>query len=291
MPSSTLDFRSMIALRIILTAFLLASSRTHAVGFMDNIVMIQAGDLIDNSIGITFGLSTLTAAGFGQCVSDVAGFTSGGIVDAGVSKLNLPQHGLSQAQLGLRSARIYHTAGGCVGVVMGCLLGMCSLFFMDTDKADRVKKAKELDSIFRSIMVDGHKLVRAERCTLWMYDKPNGELWSRVATGTKKGDILRIPSNTGVAGAVVTEGQSINIPEAYKDDRFNPKVDKETGYKTRSILAFPIRSDDGEVIGCIQMINKQNEDLTDGVFDSHDEKMLTMLSSHVNSFKKIVEGK
>ena len=96
---------------------------------------------------------------------------------------------------------------------------------------------------------------------------------------------------TGVAGAVVTEGQSINIPDAYKDDRFNPKVDKETGYKTRSILAFPIRSDDGEVIGCIQMINKQNEDLTDGVFDSHDEKMLTMLSSHVNSFKKIVEGK
>ena len=30
--------------------------------------------------------------------------------------------------------------------------------------------------------------------------------------------------------------------------------------KTRSILAFPIRSDDGEVIGCIQMINKQNEE-------------------------------
>ena len=44
-------------------------------GFMDNLVMIQAGEAIDMSIEVTFGLSTMTAAGFGQCVSDVAGFT------------------------------------------------------------------------------------------------------------------------------------------------------------------------------------------------------------------------
>ena len=97
---------------------------------MDNLVMIQAGDLIDNSIGVTFGLSTLTAAGFGQCFSDVAGNLSGGTVDAAVSKLNIPRHGLGQAQLGLKSARVAHTLGGCVGVVLGCLLGMTSLLFM-----------------------------------------------------------------------------------------------------------------------------------------------------------------
>jgi Transmembrane protein 65 len=128
---------------------------------MDNIVMIQAGEAIDMSLGVAFGLSTLTAAGFGQCVSDVAGFTCGGIVDAGVSKLNLPHHNLSPAQLDLKVTRTWHTFGGCVGVVMGCLLGMTCLLFMDTDRADRAKKAKELQSIFESILVDGKTLINA----------------------------------------------------------------------------------------------------------------------------------
>lgn len=123
--------------------------------------MIQAGEAIDMSIGVAFGLSTLTAAGFGQCVSDVAGFTCGGIVDATVGKMNLPQHNLTPAQLDLKSSRFWHTLGGCVGVVTGCLLGMTSLFFMDTDRADRAKKAKELQSIFESVLVEGHTLINA----------------------------------------------------------------------------------------------------------------------------------
>ena len=123
--------------------------------------MIQAGEAIDMSIGVAFGLSTLTAAGFGQCVSDVAGFTCGGIVDATVAKMRLPVHGLTPAQLDLKSARMWHTFGGCVGVVTGCLLGMSCLLFMDTDRAERAKKAKELQSIFESILAEGHTLVGA----------------------------------------------------------------------------------------------------------------------------------
>lgn len=130
-------------------------------GFMDNIVMIQAGEAIDMSIGVSFGLSTLTAAGFGQCVSDVAGFTCGGLVDAAVAKMNLPQHNLTPAQLDLKSSRAWHTLGGCVGVVTGCLLGMSCLLFKDTDRAERAKKAKELQSIFESILDEGHNLINA----------------------------------------------------------------------------------------------------------------------------------
>lgn len=123
--------------------------------------MIQAGEAIDMSLGVAFGLSTMTAAGFGQCFSDVAGITCGGIVDAGVAKMNLPQHNLSPAQLDLKVTRTWHTMGGCVGVVTGCLLGMSCLLFMDTDKADRAKKAKELHSIFENVLEEGHKLIHA----------------------------------------------------------------------------------------------------------------------------------
>jgi hypothetical protein len=113
------------------------------------------------NIGVSFGLSTLTAAGFGQCVSDVAGFTCGGIVDATVAKLKLPHHNLSPAQLDLKRSRIAYTMGGCVGVVVGCLLGMSCLFFMDTDRADRAKKAKKIQSIFETVIVEGHQLIDA----------------------------------------------------------------------------------------------------------------------------------
>ena len=130
-------------------------------GFMDNLVMIQAGEAIDMSIGVSFGLSTMTAAGFGQCFSDVAGFTCGGVVDAAVAKMHLPHHNLSLQQLDLKSSRAWHTFGGCVGVVTGCLLGMSCLLFMDTDKADRAKKAKELQSIFESVLAEGHTLINA----------------------------------------------------------------------------------------------------------------------------------
>ena len=111
---------------------------------MDNLVMIQAGEAIDMSLGVAFSLSTMTAAGFGQCFSDVAGITCGGLVDATVARMNLPSHKLSPAQMNLKRSRIYTTIGGCVGVVTGCLLGMSCLLFMDTDRADRAKKAKEL---------------------------------------------------------------------------------------------------------------------------------------------------
>ena len=254
-------------------------------GFIDNLTMITAGEAIDMSLGVAFGLSTMAAAGFGQCVSDVAGLTGGGVVDATVAKLNLPQHGLTQAQMNGRQARIWVTMGGCVGVLAGCLMGMSCLLFMDTDRAERAKKAKELNSIFASVMKEGHKIVDAERATLWMVD--GEKLWSRVATGAK--DSIQIAKTVGIVGACIQTGKLINIPDAYKDDRFNPEVDKYTGYRTRSILVCPVKDAGGKVVGAIQMINKKDGD-EDVSFAKGDEKMVQMLASHVSGFIRIVNA-
>jgi len=251
--------------------------------------MIQAGEAIDMSLGVAFGLSTLTAAGFGQCVSDVAGFTCGGIVDATVARLNLPTHNLSLAQLDLKKSRIYNTAGGCVGVVTGCLMGMTCLLFMDTERADRAKKAKELQSIFETVITDGHHLVNAERATLWMVDKEKRKLWSRVATGTE--GIIDAPIEGSLVGECVSKGELINVADAYEDDRFNPKVDQKTGFHTKSVLCWPVKDTHGSIIGAIQFINKKNAvDGSDGVFSDSDIKLVQMLSSHVSRFTQVVQG-
>ncbi|KAL3941153.1 MAG: hypothetical protein SGBAC_004435 [Bacillariaceae sp.] len=255
-------------------------------GFMDNLVMITAGDFIDATFGVAFGLSTLAAAGFGQCCSDVVGVTSGGIVDATVSKLNLPRHMLSPDQLDLGISRRWSTLGACSGVLLGCLLGMSCLFFMDTDRNDKARKAKELQSIFESVMGDGAKTFNAERTTLFMLGEDNKELWSKVASGTA--GIIKCPADQGIAGACVQSGEVVNIADVYKDDRFNQTVDKSTGFVTRSILAHPIKNADGVILGVIEVCNKKNEDGTPGQFNEFDERLLRMLSSHVSSFISII---
>ena len=82
---------------------LLNSSRIGAAGYRDHAcrgtlmrtqspdhspqVMIQAGDLIDNTIGVRFGLATLAAAACGQVCSDFSGVCFGGVIDAAAAKL------------------------------------------------------------------------------------------------------------------------------------------------------------------------------------------------------------
>ncbi len=257
-------------------------------GFMDNLVMITAGDAIDAHFGETLAISTMAAAGFGQCCSDVAGVTSGGIVDSAISKLRLPVHGLSQAQLDLRITRMYSTFGACAGVLTGCLLGMSILMFMDTGRVDRAKKAKELESIFDSVVKEGAKLLHAERATLFLIDDEKQELWSQVATGTE--GIIKLPVSAGIVGACVTSQKLINIQDAYSDNRFFHNVDDKTGFHTKSILVIPVNNENGKAIGAIEMINKKNPDGSDGAFGDNDEKLIEMLASHVKSFIRIVNG-
>lgn len=257
-------------------------------GFMDNLVMITAGDAIDSTLGVALGISTLTAAGLGQCCSDVAGNLSGGTVDAAVTRMKLQHHGLTEDQLDLKISRAYKLLGACVGVVTGCLLGMSCLMFMDTDKAERARKAKELESIFNHIMTEGTTLFNAERATLFMLDQEKHELWSQTATGQK--GVIKVAEDKGLVGACLQSGEILNIENAYNDKRFNQEVDGETGFTTRSVLAIPVKNEAGESIGVIQMLNKRDEGNKIVSFGSDDEKLIKMMANHVRSFIKIVEG-
>ena len=140
-------------------------------GCMRNLVMIQAGDLIDNSIGVAFGLATLTSAAYGQIVSDVCGTVSSGFVEALAAKLGLPRAGLTMEQLSLRRVQVAGTTGAVIGVAIGCLLGMSCLFVMDLEKSERLKKQRELRTLYSVLMEEGHNLIGAQHCALFLVDK------------------------------------------------------------------------------------------------------------------------
>jgi len=131
----------------------------------------------------------------------------------------------------------------------------------------------DLDALLRTISQTTSHLLQAERSTVFVVDSAKNELWSRVAEGLGNKEI-RIPLSAGIAGLVATTGNPVRISDAYRDPRFNPEVDKRTGYLTRSILCVPMRNRRGQVIGVFQVLNKR-----DGEFTALDEQLLASLSS------------
>ena len=114
----------------------------------------------------------------------------------------------------------------------------------------------ELGSLLARVMAEATRMLDAERSTLFLHDEKTDTLFSRVVQGESVGEI-RLPSSAGIAGAVFTSGQTINIPHAYADLRFNPSFDRQTGFFTRSILCAPVINKAGRVIGVTQALNKR----------------------------------
>jgi serine phosphatase RsbU (regulator of sigma subunit) len=123
------------------------------------------------------------------------------------------------------------------------------------------------------------QLLDAERCSILLYDEATSELYTRAAVGPPRG--TRFPSGQGIAGAVFTSGQAVNIADAQADPRFSPDLDRQTGSRTRNLLCVPIRRfRDGvpEVVGVVEVVNKRA-----GAFTDADLKLLETLNSQAGS--------
>ncbi|KAJ3323306.1 hypothetical protein HDU76_013686 [Blyttiomyces sp. JEL0837] len=131
----------------------------------------------------------------------------------------------------------------------------------------------ELDLLIKMIMDAAKELLSADRCTLFLIDSKGKQLRAHIQ-GRDLIQEIRIPINSGVAGFVYSTGSLVNIHDAYKDSRFNPEVDRQTGYVTRNMLCMPIKNISGESIGVTQMINRKH-----GAFDAEDEKILSSFSA------------
>lgn len=129
------------------------------------------------------------------------------------------------------------------------------------------------DELLRVIMSKVSEILDAERSTLYILDPEKNELWSRVTQGGEIAEIrLKIPN--GVAGWVAHHGEPVNIVDAYRDDRFNPEVDRRSGYRTRSMLTVPISNPQGRLVGVVQALNKKR-----GPFNASDEAVLGAIAN------------
>jgi len=129
---------------------------------------------------------------------------------------------------------------------------------------------RHLDRLLGLVVDEAARVAEADRCTLFLVDRERAELWSRVAHGAAT---IRIPLGAGIAGAAAASGAPVRIDDAYADPRFDREVDRATGYRTRTVLAVPMRNTKGEVVGVLQALNRR-----DGPFTAEDEELLGALA-------------
>ncbi|MES0490493.1 MAG: adenylate/guanylate cyclase domain-containing protein [Leptospirales bacterium] len=140
------------------------------------------------------------------------------------------------------------------------------------DSARSIMAEKGLDNLLVLIMQSVTQVMSADRSTLFMIDMDKDEIWSKVAQGTSE---IRIPLGHGIAGHTAKTGKTVNIPDAYEDDRFNKDFDVKSGYRTKSILCMVVNDPRGNIIGAIQVLNK----LDGSEFSKENEDLLAAFSS------------
>ena len=125
------------------------------------------------------------------------------------------------------------------------------------------------------IVAEACDLLGADRASIFTaapaVDKAPRVLELSVAEGARS---IVVPFGVGIAGTVAESGNVCNIHDAYTDPRFDPRADKESGYKTQNILCGPIRGQNKDIVGVVQVINKAA-----GPFNEDDEEALRLLST------------
>jgi adenylate cyclase len=141
------------------------------------------------------------------------------------------------------------------------------------DVSRRMAKFGSLDDVLHGLIEMTAEELGAERGSLFLNDPATNELYARIAKGKLRRE-LRLMNNTGIAGHVFTSGEPLIVHDAYSDPRFNRSIDEQTGYQTRNIVAVPVRTVTGEVIGVVEALNKRK-----GNFNRRDLELLEAMTA------------
>ncbi len=137
----------------------------------------------------------------------------------------------------------------------------------------KMNSERDLNALLDLIAREAINLLDCDRASIFLLDRRTNELWSKVALGS--GEILRFDARLGIVGHTVSTGQTVNVTDAYHDSRFYTAIDDQSGYRTRNVLAVPVRNQRGDTIGAFEALNKHI-----GPFQPRDEEALAALASH-----------
>jgi HD-GYP domain-containing protein (c-di-GMP phosphodiesterase class II) len=151
------------------------------------------------------------------------------------------------------------------------------------ETAQDLSAERNLDLLMGLIVERTSKVMNCERSSVFLLDRRTQELYSLFAQGLDAKEI-RFSVFSGLAGWAVRLGETVNIEDAYRDERFNQAVDRQTGYRTQAVLCLPLYDRRGQIMGAIQCLNKRGASDATQVFDKTDEALLGAFAAQAAIF-------
>ena len=129
---------------------------------------------------------------------------------------------------------------------------------------ERIHEAESFAEVLPGIEPDMLRILRGERMTVYQRSRSEQEIVSKFKSGAEIKEI-RVPlSTSSIAGYVALTQQPIRIDDVYDASglkaihpnlQFNFSFDKQTGYRTRSMVVVPIKHKD-VMLGVLQVLNR-----------------------------------
>lgn len=141
-----------------------------------------------------------------------------------------------------------------------------------------INSSLDINDVLNNSMRFVEAMMNAEASSIFELDLERDELFFRVARGgsetrTKQ---IRMKMGEGVVGWVARSGELLLVPDTGQEKRFSEKVDEHTGFKTRSLVALPIRNR-GKMVGVLEVLNKRGP----RPFDKEDIEILTLAANQI----------
>lgn len=141
---------------------------------------------------------------------------------------------------------------------------------------------RDSDRLMERILLEAKDMGQADGGTLYIRNR-NDQLEFKIvrtdslgfAQGGTTGNEISLPpvnmfgedgspNNQNIVTYAANTGETINIADAYDSDQFDfsgtKRFDESTGYKSTSFLTVPLKNNQGEVIGVLQLLNSKQDD-------------------------------
>jgi len=122
-------------------------------------------------------------------------------------------------------------------------------------------------------------VIEADRCSIFIYDAGANQIWTTIADEI---DRITLPADKGLVGYTLKVKKPVMTNDAYDHPAFLSEVDSKTGYITKSIITAPIFSSKKEIIGVLELMNKE------GGFDDEDVRFMIFFAHYISGFLELL---
>jgi len=143
-----------------------------------------------------------------------------------------------------------------------------------------VLEIEVVDDILPFIAKYAKNTIGADRCSIFVYDDEQEQLWTTLADNVER---INMPSDRGLVGFSLATKKGLIENHPYSNEYFYKDVDSETGYITKNIIIAPILGSQGEAIGVLELLNKEEG------FDSEDAKFMKFFAHYISGFLELAK--